>query len=66
MCLNSINKKKKTIKYIYVRLVVLTLLEELIKRSGLTVALSGRDETSLEHLLAFTARYACNFLVTIP
>mmetsp|Transcript_26676 Transcript_26676/g.39635 ORF Transcript_26676/g.39635 Transcript_26676/m.39635 type:complete len:514 (+) Transcript_26676:122-1663(+) len=38
-------------------LVVVTVLEELCRRSGLTVALSGRDEASLEPLLAFCARY---------
>lgn len=36
--------------------VVITLLEELIRRSGLTIALSGRDEKSLEPLLSFTSR----------
>ena len=36
--------------------VVITLLEELIRRSGLTIALSGRDEKSLEPLLAFTSK----------
>ena len=38
-------------------LVVVTVLEELIRRSGLTIALSDRDETTLEPLLSFTARY---------
>ena len=38
-------------------LVVVTVLEELLRRSGLTIALSDRDETTLEPLLAFTARY---------
>ncbi len=38
-------------------LVVITVLEELCRRSGLTVALSGRDEGSLEPLISFAARY---------
>jgi U3 small nucleolar RNA-associated protein 15 len=38
-------------------LVVVTVLEELSRRSGLGLALSGRDEQSLEPLLAFVARY---------
>ncbi len=38
-------------------LVVVTVLEELLRRSGLTIALSDRDETTLEPLLSFTARY---------
>lgn len=38
-------------------LVVVTVLEELCRRSGLTIALSGRDETTLEPLIAFAARY---------
>lgn len=35
-------------------LVVVTVLEELLRRSGLTIALSDRDEVSLEPLLSFT------------
>jgi U3 small nucleolar RNA-associated protein 15 len=38
-------------------LIVVTVLEELCRRSGLTVALSGRDESTLDPLLAFCARY---------
>lgn len=38
-------------------LVVVTVLEELCRRSGLTVALSGRDEGTLDPILAFCARY---------
>eukprot|EP00607_Mallomonas_marina_P008538 CAMPEP_0182419288 /NCGR_PEP_ID=MMETSP1167-20130531/3748_1 /TAXON_ID=2988 /ORGANISM="Mallomonas Sp, Strain CCMP3275" /LENGTH=302 /DNA_ID=CAMNT_0024594107 /DNA_START=588 /DNA_END=1492 /DNA_ORIENTATION=- len=38
-------------------LVVVTVLEELSRRSGLTIALSSRDETALEPLLAFLTRY---------
>lgn len=38
-------------------LVVVTVLEELSRRSGLSIALSGRDESTLEPLLAFCARY---------
>lgn len=38
-------------------LVVVTVLEELCRRSGLTVALSGRDESTLDPILAFCARY---------
>lgn len=41
-------------------LVVMTVLEELSHRSGLTIALSGRDETTLESLLAFIARYVAH------
>lgn len=36
---------------------VVAVLEELGKRRGLTIALSNRDEESLEPILAFTARY---------
>lgn len=38
-------------------LVVVTVLEELCRRSGLVEALSGRDEVTLEPILAFAARY---------
>ncbi len=38
-------------------LIVVTVLEELCRRSGLTIALSGRDETSLEPLLAFSSKH---------
>ncbi len=38
-------------------LVVITVLEELCFRSGLTIAISGRDEQSLEPMLSFMARY---------
>jgi U3 small nucleolar RNA-associated protein 15 len=38
-------------------LVVVTILEELSRRSALSIALSGRDEVSIEPLLAFAARY---------
>lgn len=38
-------------------LVVVTILEELNRRSGLTIALTGRDESTLEPLLSFAARY---------
>ena len=38
-------------------LVVVTVLEELCRRSGLTIALSGRDEASLDPILAFCSRY---------
>ncbi len=37
--------------------VVITILEELCRRNGLTIALSGRDELSLEPLLSFVTRY---------
>jgi U3 small nucleolar RNA-associated protein 15 len=37
--------------------VVVAVLEELGKRRGLTIALSNRDEESLEPLLSFTVRY---------
>lgn len=32
-------------------------MEELCRRSGLSIALSGRDESSLEAIIAFSARY---------
>lgn len=41
--------------------IVITVLEELCRRGGLTIALSGRDETTLEQLLSFIARY-----ITMP
>lgn len=37
--------------------VVVTVLEELCRRSGLTIALSGRDDASLEPLLSFAAKH---------
>jgi len=37
--------------------VVVAVLEELGKRRGLTIALSNRDEESLEPILAFLVRY---------
>lgn len=41
-------------------LVVVTVLEELCRRSGLTIALTGRDENSLEPILSFAAKYISN------
>ena len=41
-------------------LVVVTVLEELCHRSGLTIALQGRDERTLEPLLSFAARYVAH------
>lgn len=41
-------------------LVVITVLEELCRRNGLAIALSGRDEVSLEPLVSFSARYVSN------
>lgn len=41
-------------------LIVVSVLEELCRRDGLTVALSGRDEQSLEPLLSFVSRHICN------
>jgi U3 small nucleolar RNA-associated protein 15 len=41
-------------------LVVVTVLEELCRRSGLTTALQGRDERTLEPLLSFAARYVAH------
>jgi U3 small nucleolar RNA-associated protein 15 len=38
-------------------LAVVAIMEELGKRRGLTIALSNRDEESLEPILSFTARY---------
>ena len=37
-------------------LVVVTVLEELLRRSGLVTALADRDEVSLEPLLSFTGK----------
>ena len=37
--------------------VIITVIEELCRRSGLTIALSGRDDVSLEPLLSFATRY---------
>uniref|UniRef100_A0A7S0GKB2 U3 small nucleolar RNA-associated protein 15 C-terminal domain-containing protein n=1 Tax=Proboscia inermis TaxID=420281 RepID=A0A7S0GKB2_9STRA len=36
---------------------VSAVLEELVKRQGLLIALSNRDEETLEPILSFTARY---------
>lgn len=41
-------------------LVIVTVLEELSRRNGLVAALSGRDETSLEPLLSFAAKFISN------
>jgi len=41
-------------------LAVVTVLEELCRRSGLTIALQGRDERTLEPLLSFCARYVAH------
>ena len=38
-------------------IVIVSLIEELRLRDGLTLALSGRDETTLEPLVAFIAKY---------
>lgn len=38
-------------------IIITTLIEELCKRNGLTIALSGRDETNLEPLLTFITHY---------
>ena len=39
---------------------MITVLEELCRRNGLVIALSGRDEISLEPLIAFSSRYISN------
>jgi len=39
--------------------VVVAVLEELGRRRGLTIALSNRDEETLEPILSFTVRYIC-------
>jgi U3 small nucleolar RNA-associated protein 15 len=41
-------------------LIIVTVFEELSRRRGLSIALSGRDESSLEPLLSFCARYVSN------
>jgi len=38
-------------------LIVITVIEELSRRSGLGIALAGRDENTLEPILSFAARY---------
>jgi U3 small nucleolar RNA-associated protein 15 len=38
-------------------IVIVTVLEELCRRNGLTIALSGRDEATLEPLLVFLLQY---------
>jgi U3 small nucleolar RNA-associated protein 15 len=40
--------------------IVLTVLEELLSRQGLSIALAGRDETTIEPLLSFISRYMSN------
>jgi U3 small nucleolar RNA-associated protein 15 len=40
--------------------VVIAVIEELGKRRGLTIALSNRDEESLESILSFTIRFIDN------
>ena len=37
--------------------IVVTVIEELCRRSGLSIALSGRDEASVEPILSFCARF---------
>lgn len=37
--------------------IVVTVLEELCRRNGLTIALSGRDEITLEPIVSFVGRY---------
>lgn len=41
-------------------IIVLTVIEELCRRNGLRIALSGRDEITLEPLMAFLAKYICH------
>lgn len=41
-------------------LIVTTVLEELCRRNALVIALSGRDEVTLEPLLAFASRFVAN------
>lgn len=41
-------------------LVIITMLEELCRRSGISIALSGRDDVSLEPVLSFLSRYISN------
>lgn len=38
-------------------IVVITILEELCRRNGLTIALNGRDESTLEPLISFCSKY---------
>lgn len=40
--------------------IITSMLEEFCRRSGLTIALSGRDELGLEALLAFAIRHISN------
>ena len=41
-------------------LTIVTVLEELSVRNGLSIALAGRNESSLEPLLSFAAKYVSN------
>lgn len=41
-------------------LVIVTVLEELSRRNGLVLALSGRDESTLEPLLSFASKFVTN------
>jgi U3 small nucleolar RNA-associated protein 15 len=41
-------------------IVVVTVIEELVQRNGLGIAVAGRDEGTLEPLLSFTAKYISN------
>ena len=41
-------------------LIVITVLQELCRRKGLTTAISGRDDEALEPLLSFCTKYICN------
>ncbi|KAI8929897.1 WD40-repeat-containing domain protein [Entophlyctis helioformis] len=40
--------------------VIISMLEELIHRDGLRIALSGRDEVTLQPILWFLVKYICN------
>jgi U3 small nucleolar RNA-associated protein 15 len=37
--------------------IVITILEELCRRNGLTISLNGRDESTLEPLISFCSKY---------
>ena len=66
---SPVNENANIVQYVYVVLVqfhsfflqqVIAVIEELGKRRGLTIALSNRDEESLEAILSFTIRFIDN------
>ena len=56
MCVRFLPLLKKDVRPI----VTISLIEELIHRDGLRIALSGRDETTLEPILVFLIKHLTN------